>query len=245
MTTRLTPSSRPSAAACNGPPPPLTTIVRSRGSCPRWMVTSFSALIMFASARLMTALAAPTTDKSKDDAIGCKAADDNSGRSLIRPSGEPMRIDGASQHDRIGDRRILAAAVVASRTRIGARALRADLEAAVLVDARDRSASGADFHDIDDRYLQRIALIDAAPFELVVGPQYRPAVADQRTLRRRAANVEIEDFRLADGFADPHGTRHASRRPRFYQHQRRTLGCFELREATIRLHAVVPDIRSA
>ena len=42
-------------------------------------------VIMFASARLMIALAAPTTDKSKDDAIGCKAADENSGRSLIRP----------------------------------------------------------------------------------------------------------------------------------------------------------------
>ena len=43
------------------------------------MVTSFSALIIFASARLMIALAAPTTDKPKDEAIGCKAADDNSG----------------------------------------------------------------------------------------------------------------------------------------------------------------------
>jgi hypothetical protein len=32
------------------------------------------------------------------------------------------------------------------------------------------------------------------------------------------------------------------RRPRFHQHQRRTLGCFELREAAIRLHAVIPAI---
>ena len=67
---RLTPSSRARVAACIGPPPPLTTIVRSRGSCPRWIVTSFNALIMFASARRITAAAAATMHTCRAGAIG-------------------------------------------------------------------------------------------------------------------------------------------------------------------------------
>ena len=121
------------------------------------MVTRFSALIILASARLMTAFAASTIGSWRVSAIGSKAAADKFGIELDPAAGKPMRIDDAGQHDRIGDRRILAAAAVASGAGIGARALRADLETAILVNAGDRPSARADFNDVNDRNLQWIA----------------------------------------------------------------------------------------
>ena len=59
--TLRTSSSAPSAAPCMPPPPPPTSRAKSRGSRPRCTETSFSALIMFASASRMMPLASAAT----------------------------------------------------------------------------------------------------------------------------------------------------------------------------------------
>ena len=131
------------------------------------MVTSFSALIMLASARLMTAFAAATTDSRSAAAIGQKPRP-TMGIELDPAAGKSLRVDNAGQHRGVGDRRIFAAAAVAGGPGIGARALRADFDTAGLVESHDRPASGADFDNVDDGHLQRIARIDPAPFQLVI-----------------------------------------------------------------------------
>src|SRR5262249_49570748 len=106
-------------------------------------------------------------------------------RRVVEPEGEV----------RVGERGGTAAAAVAGRAGIGARAARSDANYSPIVDLRDAAATGADLDHVDDRDAHRkpaaaLELVHSRDLELVLLVQ--SAVADDRTLRRRAAHVERE-----------------------------------------------------
>src|SRR5438067_1034544 len=73
-------------------------------------------------------------------------------KSFRRPAAEKVRgIEEPEHQVRVGHRRAGAAFAVARGTRLGAGALRADVENASRVDRRDRAAAGAERVDVDRR----------------------------------------------------------------------------------------------
>ena len=60
----------------------------------------------------------------------------------------------------------------------------------------------------------RVARVVGPPLDPVLGRRLRPAVLDQRALGGRAADVEVDDVRLADPLAEPRRADHARRRTR-------------------------------
>ena len=106
-----------------------------------------------------------------------------------------------TKHDiGVGDGRLGAAPAVADRARIGARALRADLERADVVDPGDRAAAGADLDHVDHRQHHRMARRIAA--DVVAGRERRLAVLDQARLGGGAAHVERDHVVVAERLAD-------------------------------------------
>ena len=96
----------------------------------------------------------------------------------------------APEHEiRVGDSGLLATTAVTGRTRLRARALRADLHQPVAVEPGDRAAACADRIDVERGDARRIPL---DPF--VEGRAGRIA-ADQRDVRAGAAHVERDDIR--------------------------------------------------
>ena len=87
--------------------------------------------------------------------------------------------------DQVGIRhgRLRAAAPVAGRAGLGARALRADVQQAALVEPRDRAAARADRVDVDHRQREPPAVDDA------VDHHERFAAAHERRVEARAAHV--------------------------------------------------------
>ena len=100
---------------------------------------------------------------------------------------EECGIEPAEHEVRIGDRRLLAAAPVAGRSRDGACALRPDLEEAAGVDPSDRAAARPDRPRRDARHADR-----EAELELEVGRIERLALEDHADVAARSAHVECE-----------------------------------------------------
>ena len=88
------------------------------------------------------------------------------------PAEEVLRVQSAHEHVGVGDRRLLPAEPVARRSRIGARALRADLQQATRVDGRDGAPAGTDRRHVQDRQRQRQSELhfeQARELQLAVG----------------------------------------------------------------------------
>ena len=88
----------------------------------------------------------------------------------------------------VGDRRVLAAEVIADRPRNRARALRPALQGAARVDPDDGAAARPDLREIDGRHLDEVArpgeeprtLHDAAPEAVFERPGELPALDEGR-----------------------------------------------------------------
>src|SRR2546427_13123477 len=78
------------------------------------------------------------------------------------PAEEILRIEPPQHEIRVGDRRLGSPAAIAHRAGIGARALRADLERADLVDPGDAAAARAHLDHIDHGHHDRVAARVAA-----------------------------------------------------------------------------------
>ena len=103
------------------------------------------------------------------------------------------RIDPPQRHVGVGDGRFAAAAAVANRARLRTGAPRADRDASERIDARDRTAAGADLDHLDHRNAQR----QTAAFGEAIDPRHfehprrlRARLVDKANLRRGAAHVE-------------------------------------------------------
>jgi hypothetical protein len=143
----------------------------------------------------------------------------------------------------VGDRWLDAAAPVAGRARVGARAARPDLEAASRIDPGDAAASRADLGDVDRRDSQQLtgAADQAASgghraADLVLAATRDRAVLDQRRLGRRAAHVEGEQIADSELLPHPAGCHDARRRPRLEREDRPLLRVGGGHHAAGRLH---------
>ena len=154
------------------------------------------------------------------------------------PAEEVLRVDHARHQLGVGDRRRAAALAVARRPRVGARAARPHVQAARVVEPRDRAAARADLDDVDDRDVGRVARALRRPLELVLGGDLGLAALDQRALGGRAADVEVDDVALADLLADPRRAHDPRRRPGLDQVDRRAARALERRGAAVGLHRV-------
>ena len=123
---------------------------------------------------------------------------------LHRAVEEALGVDPSEHEVGVGDDWIGRAFAIGRRPRIGARALRPDMDAAGRIAPGDRAAAGADLDDVDDRDLHRLAAGFAADHVAVL--DRRNAVGDQARLRGGAAHVE------ADGALDAHQRREPPRR---------------------------------
>ena len=119
--------------------------------------------------------------------------------------GDRRRGRQAAEHEvGVGDRGLLAAAAVAGRAGVGARALRPDAQRPAAVDPRDRAAAGADRVDVDHRQAHRQAGDGALHGEVGLAA----ALGEEERVAARAAHVEAQRGRLAD---DPRRHRAAGR----------------------------------
>ncbi len=109
--------------------------------------------------------------------------------------GDRRRGRQAAEHEvGVGDRGLLAAAAVAGRAGLGARALRPDAQRPAAVDPRDRAAAGADRVDVDHRQAHRQAGDGALHGEVGLAA----ALGEEERVAARAAHVEAQGGRLAD-----------------------------------------------
>ena len=117
---------------------------------------------------------------------------------------EMIRVQNAGNDIGIGDRGVLAAAVVANRARVGAGAIGTDLQPSDRVDARDRAAARADGMDVEHR--QR----DRPQVDFSLGGDHRIALMDQRDVAASATHIESDDVVDADPLASAHGRNDAA-----------------------------------
>ena len=138
----------------------------------------------------------------------------------------------AEDHVAIGHGRARAAAAVAGRPRIGARALRADMHAAAFVDPGNRAAAGADRDDVDVRAAHRIAV------QQRIVAHFGLAVADQRHVEAGTPHVAGDRVRDAHALAHAHRRRDAARWPRLQQRHRPVARDLGWRQPAVRLHEI-------
>ncbi len=119
---------------------------------------------------------------------------------------EQMRRDPAEQQVGIGDGGLGAAAPVAARAGIGARAPRPHLEAAVGRDPGDAAAAGAHGDDVDHRHL------DGEPAHRALGGEFGHTVLDETHVGARPAGVGGEDAVEAGGLGEEARAEGARRR---------------------------------
>ena len=162
------------------------------------------------------------------------AAQGGSGIELHGAAEEIVRVEPAEHHIGVGDGRLGAAAAIADRPRIGARALRSHFERADVVAPRNRAAAGADLDHVDHRQHHRMAAGIAA--DVIARRQRRLALADQARLGRRAAHVERDHIGKSKRLPDRRRGDYAADRTRLH-HGGRPLGC-DLRRhhAAVRTH---------
>ncbi len=147
---------------------------------------------------------------------------------------EIVRIEPPQREVRVGDRRLGSPAAVAYRPGIGARALRADLERADLVDPGDAAAARAHLDHVDHRHHDRVAA--RVPADVIARGQSGLALAYQARLCGGAAHVERDYVAKAERATDPRRSDDSPDRPGFH-HRHRTLGCDLWRHhAAVRLH---------
>ena len=109
----------------------------------------------------------------------------------LRAAEEIIRIEIAADEVGVGDGRPRAAAAVAGRARIGAGALRPDVEEAAAVDPGDRAAAGG-----DRRHVER-GHVDLAARDHAFGRLQRRAAFDEGDVGAGAAHVERDEPALA------------------------------------------------
>ena len=141
------------------------------------------------------------------------------GRHLERhqPAGESLRVQVAEEEIGVGDRRLLAAAPVAGRPRIGARAARAHAQAARAVDPRDAPAPGPDGIHVHHRRPHRIRADES------LGGDQRLAAPHHRHVIARAAHVERDEIPYARALGGELGADDARRGTR--EEERHRLLC--------------------
>jgi len=130
----------------------------------------------------------------------------------------------------IGDGRLGAAAGIAHRAGLGARAPRPDLEVAFAADPGDRSAAGADGLDVDHRDAHGIRADRAA-----VG-HVRLAAFDQAEVGRGAAGIERHHVGEAGDLGDHRARERASRGTRQRRRDRLAQHLIGAGHAAARLH---------
>ena len=111
-----------------------------------------------------------------------------------RHAEQPAGIQAAEQEVRVRRGRLVAAAAIADRSRLGARALRPHLEDAGRVHARDGAAAGADRVDVDHRHAHRQPVA-----HLLVRAHGGHAVADHADVEAGPAHVAGDDVAIAGG----------------------------------------------
>ncbi len=123
--------------------------------------------------------------------------------------GERARCDVAEHDVGVGHGRLDPAEAVAGRAGRRARAARADVQAAGLVEPGDRAAAGADLGDVDRRDADQLAAAAKEPAargegraDLVLLAERYTAVLDQRSLRRRASEVERDRVLVPEGLRE-------------------------------------------
>ncbi len=106
---------------------------------------------------------------------------------LLRTPEEIIRVEKAAHEVGIGDGRQRAAAAVAGRSGIGARALRSDIEEAAAVEPGDRAAAGRDRGHVERRH------VDLAARDGAFGGFERHAAFDEGDVGGGAAHVEGDE----------------------------------------------------
>ena len=194
--TRSMPSFSRSRAACSGAAPPKAIIVRSAVSLPFSTACTRAAFAMFSST--ISPMPKPRPARREAERFADLAARWRAAAlgvdSRIEPPAKRAGIEPAQHAVGIGDGRPRAAAPVAGGAGLGAGAVRADLDAAQRIDARDGAAAGADLDHLDHRDAQR----QAAALHEAIGARdlewSAHGAARNRSirhdLRRRAAHVE-------------------------------------------------------
>ena len=150
------------------------------------------------------------------------------------PPRKLLRIEPAEHDIGVGDGRFGAAAAIADRARVGAGALRSDLQRADLVAPGDRAAAGADLDHVDHRHHDRMAAGIAA--DIIARRHGRLAVADQACLGGGAAHVERDDVAVAELLADLRRGDDAADRAGFHHRHRALLRDFRRHHAAVGAH---------
>ncbi len=122
--------------------------------------------------------------------LGHALLDGSTRQRRIETHGAADEVVGVEQpeHDRgIRDGRLGSPAPVAGRSRIGARRLGADPEAAAGVDPRDRAAAGAERRHVEHRHANLVA------GDVRLGPHQHTAAIDQGDIARGAADVDGDE----------------------------------------------------
>ena len=185
---RRMPSSSATAAACTAPAPPNGNSANSPRSTPRRAAnTRTSSAMRMSTMRRMPAAASATLIVIGLAILASSAARAASASSFCAAAEEIIRIEEAADDVGVGHGRIVAAAAVAHRARIGAGALRADGEKAGAVDPHDRAAAGRDRGEIERRNVELAARHDA------FGHFERRAAFDEGDVATGAAHVERDD----------------------------------------------------
>ena len=135
-------------------------------------------------------------------------------------AGEPLRIEIAEDQVGVGDGRPRAATAVAGRPRLGARALRPNLNEPERVDLGDAAAARSDLDHADrrgrDGKAARLGETTRTGDLELVG-QWQDAVADQAGLRRRTAHVVGDHLRQFEETGESLRHHRAGDRPGFDQ----------------------------
>ena len=150
-----------------------------------------------------------------------------------------LRVEIAEHQIGIGHGRLVAALPVAGRARIGAGAVRPDLEQPEAVDPGDAAAAGADLDHLDHRHLDRqaAALLEAVlAVDLEICRDQGFAMLDQAGLGGGAAHVEREQARAVDQPAVVGGGERAGGRAGLDQAHGEAAGGLDVAHAAVRLH---------
>ena len=145
-------------------------------------------------------------------------------------AGEGLRRHVPEHDVGIGDRRLRAAASVADRSRVRARALGAD-EQGALADPRDRAAPGADALHVDHRQTDVVAV---AP--VPVGLDLGTTVAHEREVEAGAAHVDGHEVAHAHRARSEGGAHDTARRAGRQQRHRALRHVVGRHHAAGRLH---------
>ena len=192
-TTRPISRRRATSVTCSPAAPPKARSVNRRGSTPRRTETMrMPSAMMVLTTRWMPSAAAIRSCRARS-AIASTARCAAPASSRGAAAEEVPRIEIAEDEVGVGDGRRRAALAVARRARVGARALRSDVQDAARRHARDRAAAR--------RPAYRMSRLGSATFWPATARsagELRLAVLDERDVGARAAHVEGDQVALAE-----------------------------------------------